>query len=164
MKFEMTREWLAKKLARCDDANVAAGGTPLEDFKRDVERRTVTPSVLDNVPTQLGKAVRYIREQKGWTRAELAQLADVDEADVRQLETQRDFDPSPRTVIQLAQACRFSKEKFIQLAGHRSARAANDNSVRFAANSGDLASITDDDYETIRALVEVLSQDSSGIK
>jgi transcriptional regulator with XRE-family HTH domain len=159
MKFEMSKEWLVKKLAHCDDAYVGAGGTSLEEFKKDVEERTVTPSALSNVPTRLGKTIRFVREQKGWTISELAALADVDEAEVKLLESLEDYNPKPRTVTQLADVCRFSREKFIKLAGHRSARAANDSVVRFAANSGDLASITDDDYEAIRALVEVLSRD-----
>lgn len=162
MKFEMSKEWLVNKLAHCDDGSVGAGGTSLEEFKKDVRQRTVTPATLANVPTQLGKAVRYVREQKGWTRAELAELADVDEAEVTLLETRRDFNPTPRTVTLLADACHFSREKFIQLAGHRSMDAANDMSVKFAAKSGNLGSITNDDYEAIRMLVEVLSQDLHG--
>lgn len=161
MKFEMSKEWLARKLAHCDDAYAGAGGTSPEEFKKDVEQRTVTPAALSGVPTELGKAIRFVREQKGWTRAELADLADVDEAEVELLETQKDYNPKPRTVTQLADACHFSRRKFIELAGHRSARAANDSTIRFAANSGDLCSISDDDYEAIRALVEVLSQDST---
>lgn len=161
MKFEMSKEWLARKLAHCDDAYVGAGGTSLDEFKKDVEQRTVTPAVLSDVPTELGKAIRFVREQKGWTRGELAALADVDEAEVELLESQRDYNPKPRTVTQLADACHFSRKKFIELAGHRSASAANDPTVRFAAKSASLGSITDDDYEAIRALVEVLSQDST---
>jgi len=162
MKFEMSKEWLVKKLSHCDDSSVGAGGTSLDEFRRDVTHRTVTPATLADVPTQLGKAVRYVREEKGWTRAELAELADVDEAEVTLLETQPDFNPTPRTVALLADACHFSREKFIQLAGHRSMDAANDRSVRFAAKSRGLDTINDDDYEAIRLLVEVLSKESHG--
>lgn len=159
MKFEMSKEWLVRKLSHCDDAYVGAGGTSPEEFKKDVEQRTVTPAVLSNVPTELGKVIRFVREQKGWTRSELAVLADVDETEVEFLESRKDFSPKPRTVSQLADVCHFSRKKFIELAGHRSENAANDSIVRFAAKSGSLGSITDDDYEAIRALVEVLSQD-----
>jgi transcriptional regulator with XRE-family HTH domain len=158
MKFEISREWLQEKLAQCDDTNVGAGGTSLEQFKEDIEQRMVTPSVLADVPTELGKAVRFVREQKGWTRSELADLADIDAAEVESIETRTDFDPKPRTVTQLADACHFSRERFIQLAKHRTMLAANESSVRYAAKSNGTESVSDDEYQAIRALVEVLSK------
>lgn len=158
MKFQITREWLEEKLARCDDTNVGAGGTPIEQFKKDVEQRTVTPSVLANVPTELGKAVRFVREQNGWSRAELAELAAIDEVDLESIETREDYDPKPRTVTQLADACHFSRGRFIELARHRTAQAANESSVRYAASSKGTHAVTDAEYEAVRALVEVLSK------
>lgn len=159
MKFEISREWLERRLARCDDADIGAGGTPLEQFKKDMEQRTVTPSVLAGVPTELGKIVRFVREQRGWTRAELADLADVDEAEVEALETLPTYNATPRTVGQLADACHFQRARFIELARHRSMTAGNESSVRYAAKSKGTESITDGDYEAVRALIEVLSQD-----
>ena len=106
----------------------------------------------------MGKVLRFVREQRGWTRSELADLADVDEAEVEALETLRIFDPTPRTVGQLADACHFSRARFIELANHRLAVAANDGVIRYAAKSKGTASVSDDQYEMIRALVEVLSQ------
>jgi len=160
MKFEITREWLEEKLALCGDTNVGAGGTPLEQFKKDVEQRAVTPSVLASVPTELGKAVRYVREHNGWTRTELAELADIDETDLEAIETCSAYDPKPRTVTQLADVCGFSRARFIRLAGHRSQLAANESSVRYAASSNGAETISNEEYEAIRALVEVLSKPS----
>ncbi len=158
MKLQISREWLERKLQQGDDADAGAGGTPLEQFKKDMKQRTVTPAVLAEVPTDLGKVLRFVREQRGWTRSELADLADVDEAEVEALETLRIFDPTPRTVGQLADACHFSRARFIELANHRLAVAANDGVIRYAAKSKGTASVSDDQYEMIRALVEVLSQ------
>lgn len=156
MKFNGSREWLAKKLAVCSDRNVAAGGTSFEQFKKDVEERTVTPSALSDVPTDLGKVVRYVRERRGWTRRELADLADIDEDDLRKLETQNDYDPRPRTVINLADVCHFKREKFMELAKHR-LEAANESTLRFAAKSGSTESVSAEEYEAVRALVEYLA-------
>lgn len=158
MRFEVSREWLAKKLALCDDGNVAAGGTSVEQFKKDIEERTVTPSVLSNVPTELGKVVRYVRERKGWTRAELAELADIDEVELELLETQSNYDPRPRTVVRLADLCHFNQNSFIELAKHRLKAANGDYFVRFAAKSKSTESVSDIEYEAIRALVEYLSK------
>lgn len=164
MKFEITREWLESRLARGDDADIGAGGTPLDHFKKDMEQRTVTPAVLAGVPTELGKVVRFVREQRGWSRAELADLADIDEVDVEALETQPMYDPAPRTVGQLADACHFSRAKFIELAKHRLTPSANVDSVRYAAKSKSTQSVSDEEYETIRALVDVLSQDRNSMR
>lgn len=158
MKLEITDEWLARKLKRCDDLNVAAEGMTAEQFKKDVEERTVTPSIFGHIPTELGKVVRFVREQHGWTQTELAELADVDAEEIVSLETRMDFDPSPRTVTQLANACHFSRARFIQLANHRRESAANDSELRFAAKSKSTEEVTDEEYEAVRALVEVLSQ------
>lgn len=65
MKFQISREWLERRLAQGDDADIGAGGTPLEQFKKDMEQRTVTPAVLTDVPTELDKDVRFVREQRG---------------------------------------------------------------------------------------------------
>lgn len=156
MRLDITREWLAKKLEHCDDADVGAGGTSMEQFKREIELRTVTPAVLINVPTELGKVVRFVREQKGWTVSELAELADIDEAELSALETQENFNPTPRTVTQLADVCHFSRTRFVSLANHRRTVAVNENTLRFAASSKSTETVSDEEYEAIRVLVETL--------
>lgn len=158
MKLQISREWLERRLQQGDDADVGAGGTSLEKFKKDMKQRTVTPAVLAKVPTDLGRVVRFVREQRGWTRSELADLADVDEVEIEAIETQRTYDPVPRTVGQLADACHFSRIRFMALANHRLEVAANDSVVRYAAKSNGTASVSDEQYELIRALIEVLSQ------
>jgi transcriptional regulator with XRE-family HTH domain len=158
MKFVITQEWLAKTLERCGDDCIAVGGTHINDFKKEMELRTVTPAVFRNVPTQLGKVVRFIREQKGWSITEMAELADIDESDLSSIETMSSYDPSPRTVVRLADVCHFKRDEFVRFANHRTGVAANDSSVRFAASSGKTDSISEDEYDAIRALVEVLTQ------
>lgn len=81
MKLEIPEEWLVRKLKQCDDLNAAAGGTSIEQFNKDVEERTVTPSVFGHIPTELGKVVRFIREQHGWTRTELDNSAEANGCD-----------------------------------------------------------------------------------
>lgn len=163
MKLKVTHEWLDSVLARCDDAVVGAGGTPLEQFMHDVERRVVTPRSLSNTPTTLGRVIRFVREKNGWSRSELAQRADIDEVDLTSLETQADYDPAPRTVVLLADICHFKREQFIQLAQHRSESAANTDSVRFAACSNGTDSVSDEEYEVVRALVETLIKQSTDV-
>ena len=86
MKFEITREWLAEKLAHCDDASAGAGGTPLEKFKKEIEQRTVTPA---------GGCVKTPRSRL-WTRGRPARLLQrIDFRKVAQSSTPPEFDVQP---------------------------------------------------------------------
>lgn len=164
MKLVITQQWLAKKLAHCDDADAAAGGTTIEELRKDVQRRTVTPEVLTAVPTELGKVVRFVREGQGWSLDDIAGLADVDVEEVSLIETRSDYDPSPRTVSRLADVCHFSKSKFIALARHKDVPMSDRGGVKFAARSNRTDSIALSEFEIIQALVDTLSDgsDSNG--
>lgn len=160
MNFESMREWLARKLAHADDTNAAAGGTSHEALRQDAEARTVTPAVLAEVPTEIGKVVRYVRERRGWSRRDLADLADIEEIDITQIETVADYAPAPRTVFNLANVCGFSTQRFQQLAKHvaiHEYHASNTDTFRFAARSKNVSEVTSEELEAVRALVEVLS-------
>lgn len=161
MKFRFTATWLARHLAHADDSIAAAAGTTLEELARDAERRTVTPAVLADVPTEFGKVVRYVREQRSWSRSRLAELADVDELEIESIETKVGYDPKPRTVVQLADTLSFSRARLQELAGHirpKQRSAVSDVRLPYAAHSRPSDTISEDDFETIRALVRVLSE------
>jgi transcriptional regulator with XRE-family HTH domain len=161
MTFQSMREWLARKLEHADDLDVAAGGTSLEYLRRDAESRTVTPAVLAESPTEIGKVIRFVREQRGWSRRDLADLADIDEADIASIETSAQYFISPSSVIRLAEVCGFSKNRFQQLANHvaiHEFHSANDEYVRFAARSNGVGSVTRDEFDAVCALIEVLTK------
>jgi transcriptional regulator with XRE-family HTH domain len=161
MNFESMRDWLARKLEHTDDLDVAAGGTTLDALRRDAESRTVTPTVLAESPTELGKVIRFVREQRGWSRLDLAELADIDEAELLQIETLVDHNISPRSVVRLADVCGFSRLGFQQLANHVAVHdfhAANDEQLRFAARSKGVGSVTKDEFDAVCALIEVLTK------
>lgn len=161
MNFESMRDWLARKLTQIDDADAAAGGTSLDALRQDAEARTVTPAVLAEVPTEIGRAVRYVREQRGWSRREMADLANIDEVEVLRVETVVDYVLAPRTVVCLARVCGFSTQRFQQLAKHieiHEHHAANSEQFRFAARSNNIGSVSPEEFEAVRALVAVLSE------
>lgn len=166
MNFETMREWLARRLAHTDDTAVAAGGTSLDDLRQDAQARTVTPAVLAAVPSQIGKVVRYVREQRGWTRRDLADLADVDEAEIARIESDDDVTIPPRSLVNLARVCGFSVLRFQELAKHVSPRldVSSEPSLRFAARSANVGSVTASEFEAVRALVEVLTDRASESK
>jgi transcriptional regulator with XRE-family HTH domain len=165
MNFDNVREWLTRKLQVVDDAGVAAGGTSFADLQRQAASRMVTPATLVEVPTEIGRVVRYVRESHSWSRHELAERATVDEAEVEAIETSRELDIPPRTLVQLADTCGFSRRKFQELAQHfvpyQNGFGAL-GSLSFAAKSENVAEISRDQFEAVRALVAVLSEKGSG--
>ncbi len=161
MNFENMREWLARRLVQTDDAGAAAGGTSLESLRQDAEARTVTPEALAEVPTEIGMVVRYVREQRGWSRRDLADLADIDEIEVARIETVVDHTLAPRTVVNLANVCGFSTLRFQRLANHvavHECHADNAEQVRFAARSKSIGAVTPEELIAISALVAALSE------
>lgn len=160
MKFKFSREWLNRKLKTADDTAVGAGGTSREELRRDLEGRTVTPTVFADIPTQLGKVVRFIRERRGLSHEDLAAMASIEASEVRSIESDAQYVPSPRSVIYLADALDLSRRRLQELVGFVKAADAAPGSVplRFAANSKGVRAISQGEYEAVRALVDVLSE------
>lgn len=160
MSFDTMRDWLARKLAKNDDTGAATGGTSLEELRRDADARRVTPAVLAEVPSEVGKVVRFVREQRGWSRQELAQLVAVDESEIVRIEAVVDHQLAPRTVVNLANVCGFSTFRFQQLANHVVVHDSHSASseLRFAARSRSVSEVTQDELDAVSALVAVLSE------
>lgn len=162
MKLAISRAWLEKWLANTGgDAEVGAGAGDVEHLRREVTRRKVTPPALAGASSQLGKAVRFVREQRGWSVSDLARAADVDVSEIEQIESSEVPQLAPRTAIYLADALGFSRTRMQQFAGHltsKSALQAASKEYRFAARSKGTASISDAEYDAIRALVAVLGE------
>jgi transcriptional regulator with XRE-family HTH domain len=161
MKFAIDQEWLNRRLENADDTEAAAGGTSFAELKKQVDRRMVTPCVIAAAQSELGKVVRFVREQKGITRRDLAEQTGLSEEEIEDVETRRDCTPSLRGIIYLADGLGLSRNRLKELAGYVTSRRVGteqDSRQRFAANSKSVDTISDAEYEAIRALVEVLSQ------
>jgi transcriptional regulator with XRE-family HTH domain len=161
MKLKITQEWLARKLAQADDTCAGAGGTDTEQLKKEADLRMVTRTAFAAVDTELGKVVRFIREQRGWTQRELADIATVDESEITAIEANTAYVPSPRAVVYLADALGLSRGRLKELVGFvlvRDKYASNDAEFRYAAKSRGMDGISEDEYDALRALVEVLSE------
>jgi transcriptional regulator with XRE-family HTH domain len=161
MKFRTTEKWLRRMLSISGDSEAGAGGTTLEELKKDVETRTVTPSVLTDVPTGLGQIIRFVREQKGWTRADLARSASLDEAEIESIEKNSEFQPSPRAVVYLADALGLSKERLkeaVRFVVPKAESKARPQALKFAAQSRAESAVSEEQYEAIRQLVEILAE------
>ncbi|HEV7165191.1 MAG TPA: helix-turn-helix transcriptional regulator [Gammaproteobacteria bacterium] len=164
MDLKVTPEWLNRKLKEVDDSTVGAGCMTQEEFARDAASRRVTPSAVESAQNELGKVVRYVREQNGWSQERLAEIADVELREIVGLETEMGYVPRSRTAYSLANSLGFSHNKMKELLGllESNRGAANDRNVylAFAAHSKHVTMISDGDYDVIRALVDVLADKS----
>jgi len=159
MKIKTDANWLERRLAVAIDEDIDTMGTSLEELKREIDRRSVTPATIAAAPTEFGKVIRFVRERKGLTRQKLAEAAQIDENEITSLETEANARPSPRAVINLADALELSRNRMKELAGLATSNQESSCShLRFAAQSNRIDSISENEYESIRALVEVLSQ------
>jgi transcriptional regulator with XRE-family HTH domain len=159
MKLKTDVNWLERKLAVAIDEDVDTAGTCLEDLKRLIDRRSVTPATIAAAPTELGKVIRFVRERKGLTQDKLAEVAKIDKDEIVSLETKQDARPSPRALINIADALELSRSRMKVLAGFTTnAGESVCADYPFAAKSNRIDSVSEDEYESIRALVEVLSQ------
>lgn len=161
MRLKIDKEWLDRKLAKADDTCAGAGGTSFDKLERDVDRRVVTPSSIARARSELGKVVIFVREKKGISRHELAVLASLGDEEIEAIETRYDYVPSLRAIIYLADALELSRDRMKELSGlvaKPSGKTRQSSEYRFAASSNSVDSISDEEYEAVRALVEVLSE------
>lgn len=163
MQLKVTSEWLDRKLKKVDDSSVGVGCMTREEFAREAEAQRVTPSAIES-DNQLGRVVMFVREEKGWSQERLADLADIEKSEIISIETISSFVPKARTIYRLAQTLNFSHKKLMELVGLMEANPGvteqKDAYYRFAAHSRHVSELTGDDYDTIRTLVEVLSDKS----
>ena len=166
MKLNITKEWLLKKLTQADDSSAGASGTSLDELRSDAQRRTVTPDIFVHNASQFGLVVRFVREQRGWSHNQLATVASIDEAELVAIETEPGRLPSPRALVLLADALGLSKQRLKELVGFVQVTniASNDAfALKFAANSKNIRAISDEEYNAVRVLVQILSEDDSRI-
>lgn len=162
MELKITSEWLDRKL-KVDDSADDAGCMTMDEVLREADALLVTPSVLES-ETQLGKVIQFVREAKGWTQERLASLADIENSEVVEIETARNYVPKARTIYRLAQTLDFSHKMLMELVGLSEANPGvaeqKQAYYQFAAHSKHVSELTGDDYDTIRTLVQILSDKS----
>lgn len=161
MKSIFTPEWLARKLEHADDSLAGASGTTLEQLRKETEALAVTPTVFGNTQNNVGMVVRFVREERGWTKQQLADIASVDVAHIEAIETQVSFSLPPRSVSYLAEALGFSKQRFQEMVGHvvkRDQAASNSSAYQFIANSKGNQRLSDKQYEAVALLVKMLTE------
>lgn len=152
----------AHKLAEIESGySVTAGALDFDLFLRKVDASRARQNGIEPHLGIFSKLVELKRRDAGYTREILAELAHIEVVDLFQIETNLEVAPEPRVVSRLARALELPAGKMMQLVGHLNVidgtvtRAAQ----KFAASSGSMQALSDDEKRALNEFVEALAKD-----
>jgi transcriptional regulator with XRE-family HTH domain len=163
MKMNLNKEWLSKRAAREEKADVSAGFFNLGMLGTDTGKPRTLPKVSQEQESSrlaFGKLVNLCRRKRGLRMDQLAEKARIDLAELVEIENNIDFIPEPRTVYQLSQVLNLSSEMLLQLSGNtvERDRALGQKAVKFAALSGSVEKLNKDEQRALEEFVKFLSE------
>ena len=159
MKIEISKEWCMRMAQLEDDAEIGAGLLAIDPvFYGDPVPAGVNKEEGTNVA--FGRFVNLMRRRRGMSLERLADDADVDMADLVEIESDPHHKPELRTAYQLANYFKVPRVGLMQVAGLAVPKDAGlfDEGVRFAARSGPTAELTPEEGAALEAFVAVLSE------
>jgi transcriptional regulator with XRE-family HTH domain len=156
MKLALTRDWFERK-ARLEGDNEVGAGMLARDPSPE-ETSTGSPLETDlETRFAFGSLVEAMRRKGGLTMEKLAEKANVDVAEIRNIERDAHYRAEPRTVYQLASTFGLPNKALLQLSGNAAARDSrmHEHAMRFAARSGESVQTLSKDEK--RALEEFIA-------
>ena len=168
MKLLFSNDWLERTIRSDPDESAEVGSSLIsryedniagDDFEDD-NLATLTDSTVVPMRVALGVLVRSLRLRDGLSMELLAQCADVAEDELAMVEHNPNYTASPRLIFQLSHYFNVPLSKLSQLAGttHAVNRRLYNTSLKYAARSDDLSSLTDGQREVLDEFVQVLIQ------
>lgn len=111
----------------------------------------------DGAHKVFGRFVEYARREQGLTLERLAEQADIDLAELVDIERDDDFIPQVRTVHQIAQVLKLPPAPLMQVAGLVTSKSSvSMAAVRFAARSEPTTRLSPEEREAFETFVKVL--------
>lgn len=154
-----SKEWCLRMAEREGAIEIGAGRLAFDPVFDGAEMPAVAAVEEDEPRIAFGRFVRLMRRQRGLTLEKLAEDADVETADLVEIEGDPHHKPEPRTVYMLANYFKMPHNNLEQLAG---LTAPKDNrlfeeAVRFAARSEPVTELSPEERAALEAFVSVLS-------
>ena len=159
MKIEISKEWCMRMAQYEGDAEIGAGQLAIDPvFDGDPVTAEVSDEEGPNVA--FGRFINLMRRRRRMSLEQLAVTADVDMADLVEIERDPHHKPELRTAYQLANYFKVSRSDLMQVAGLAAPKDARlfDEGVRFAARSESTAELTPEENAALEAFVAVLSE------
>ncbi|WP_290920262.1 helix-turn-helix transcriptional regulator [Halodesulfovibrio sp.] len=159
MKFSFPREWCIEMAREENGYPVSAGTLDSISTKNDASMSCAVEDV-DNMRVAFGRFIQMIRRKRGYSHEQLADNADVDVVELKNIEKSSSCFPAPRTVYQLAKIFNLDSKKLLQLAGLTKKRDVEieNGALAFAANSESIGSLTPEEVEILETFVAVLAE------
>ena len=159
MKIEISKDWCMRMAQREGDAEIGAGLLAIDPV---FDGDPVPAEVVEEEGSSIafGRFVNLMRRRRGMSLEQLADNADVDMADLVEIERDPQHRPELRTTYQLANFFKVSRAGLMQVAGLAAQKDAKlfDEGVRFAARSESTAALTPEEAAALEAFVAVLSE------
>src|SRR5579859_5800915 len=115
MKIEITKEWCIRMAAIEANAEIGAGLYALDPV---FDGETMPSKETSEEPSiAFGRFVRLMRRDRGLTLEKLAEDADVEVAELVEIEDDTHHKPELRTVYQLANYFKLPRSNLLQVAG-----------------------------------------------
>lgn len=154
----MDKEWfrrMADLEATCDSISVGGFAHDLDLLQPPAEE----PSVRQ---LTVGKLIELARRRAGLGVEELAKRADVELADLLDLERGAHVPDDPRTIFQLCQELHLPRAGVMELAGltQRRLGSLENAAVRFAAHARGIEKLSRDEKRALEEFVKDLAQAS----
>lgn len=158
---ETLKQWSMRMALKEIGQTVGAGSYGLDDTAG-VEQKNdlvATDRSVESV-VAFSRFVELMRRKKGLTVEQLAESCGVEVAEIIGIEDEVIAGIGPRTVYQLAKCFDVSDSKLMQLAGLMQARdsALAEQSMRFAARSNSMASLTKEERDALDEFVAQLGK------
>lgn len=163
MKLHFTYEWLKNRIEN-DLVGECDAGLPLRDsapLQRFVDPQTEeTPESAPEKKTRvLSILVRQVRRRDGLTIDALGERLRVEASELKKLEADPAFTPSPRTLHKLALYMKVPTTSLQRLTPDTvdNDEEINEAALRFAASSDDLSQLTPDERSNLNDFVKALA-------
>ena len=130
------------------------------------EERTPRPALTDQETLALHEGlsalVQLLRRQAHLSEDDLADAARVDADEIRRIEFDPTYSPSPRTVYQLEEYFNLPERTLVLLSGAVSSRTPGftDEVLRFAAHSKEIGRLSREEKKLLNKFVRFLTKES----
>ena len=107
----------------------------------------------------LSALIQLLRRREGMSEEDLAKKARVDVEEIRRIEMDRSYTPSPRTIYQLGQVFRLPSRTLVLLSGakKRTRPYFTNEVMRFAANAKTMGKLNSSEMKLLNEFVNFLS-------
>ena len=161
MGTQNTNHWYEKMAALEEEhqADFGAGCYQLGAAYSDLDRVAADPKP-EVSQIIFGRLVQLMRRKRSLTIEGLAKQADVELAELVEIEDDFGHVPEPRTVYQLAQFFKLAEDSLMQLAGLTKTRDSRlmEAGVRFAARSNPVVELEPEEKKALEDFVAVLDK------